>query len=206
MSIIGNLPSVNRSCLDLKRIQSGVTFLTASLTFDRLNQSWWWYFRDMRVNTDLRSDICLDPIISIRSDPRPLTLEVICLHGAVIYQQGREIALPITHSTGAPLRCIDLMLCALRWTVPKKFDQIGKQDRWKTLTKRAMSATVCSSAVDPIPASSCRKKACDLQIDTDRAVQQCQLLCSYTHSSCLESLYLFSLYGELSASVDGGVR
>ena len=157
MSIIGNLPSVNRSCLDLKRIQSGVTFLTASLTFDRLNQSWWWYFRDMRVNTDLRSDICLDPIISIRSDPRPLTLEVICLHGAVIYQQGREIALPITHSTGAPLRCIDLMLCALRWTVPKKFHQIGKQDRWKTLTKRAMSATVCSSAVDPIPASSCRR-------------------------------------------------
>ena len=34
---------------------------------------------------------------------------------------------------------------------------IGKQDRWKTLTKRAMSATVCSSAVDPIPASSCRR-------------------------------------------------
>ena len=56
----------------------------------------------MRVNIDLKSDICLDPIISLRSDPRPLTLEVICLHGAVIYQQGREIALPITHSTGAP--------------------------------------------------------------------------------------------------------
>ena len=56
----------------------------------------------MRVNTDLRSDVCLDPIISIQVFDRcPLTLEVICLHGPVIYQQGREIGVAITH-TGAP--------------------------------------------------------------------------------------------------------
>ena len=30
-------------------------------------------------------------------------------------------------------------------------------------------------------------------------------ICTLSHSSCLESLYLLSLYDELSAAVDGGV-
>ena len=56
----------------------------------------------MRVNTDLRSDVCLDPVISIQVFYRcPLTLKVICLRGTVIYKQGREIGVAITHS-GAP--------------------------------------------------------------------------------------------------------
>ena len=39
-----------------------------------------------------------DPVF----DPCPLTLEVICLHGAVRYQQGREIGVAITHTGASP--------------------------------------------------------------------------------------------------------
>ena len=82
----------------------------------------------------------------------PITSKAICLHGAVRYQQGRDIQVAITHAGALPadvLHRFDVW-CASRWVPPEKVssDQIEKQglDRkaagWKTLTKRAMSAVL----------------------------------------------------------------
>ena len=152
VSIIGNLPSVNRRSefeMDSKWCHFSCRLIETAPYISFQSISAILPGRESQYRFEVRY---LSGPHNSHTIGVPITSQAICLHGAVRYQQGRDIQVAITQAGALPADVLHRfeVWCASRWVPPKKVssDQIERQglDRkaagWKTLTKRAMSAVL----------------------------------------------------------------